>query len=133
MPPLTKYSLRGVCADPSTVFILVPSSETQEESIDGTSSNFTNSSVEQWWCLQWGPPKSSNSGWDDTRTASYEVKKVTKEEVLETSKTTGDGSLFAVYASENALNPKSGIDVSLPGPLQVCISGVLRLVVIYVC
>lgn len=119
MPALETYSLRGVCADPTTTFVLIPFTEPREASVDGAPSSSVSSPAEQWWCLRWGPPK-SNMGWSETPIASYEVKKVTEEEVFEAVRTTGDGSLFAVYASENALNPKHGIDMSLPGPLQVC-------------
>lgn len=116
MPTLATYSLRGVCADPTTTFVLVPFPESREESADVVPTSLP---AEQWWCLRWGPPK-SNIGWGETPTASYEVKKVTEEEVFEAMRTTGDGSLFAVYASENALNPKGGINSTLPGPLKVC-------------
>lgn len=118
MPTLTKYSLRGVCADPTTTFVLIPFTEPGEVSVDSAPSSSTGSPAEQWWCLRWGPPK-SNIGWSETPIANYEVKKVNEEEVFEAIRTTGDGSLFVVYASESALNPEDGIDRSLPGSLQV--------------
>lgn len=125
MPSLTEYSLRGVCADPATAYVLIPAAEPRESFADDTSSDTASWLVEQWWCLRWGPPQAPKSGWDDTPTASYEVKKVTEEEVFEVIKTTGDGSLLVVYASKNALAPRDGIDASLPAPLQVCGLGTL--------
>lgn len=119
MPTLEIYSLRGVCTDPTTTFVLIPNPGPRESSFGGAPVSSADLPAEQWWCLRWGPPK-SNTGWGETPIASYEVKKVTEEEVFEAMRTTGDGSLFVVYASENALNPKDGIDSSLPGPLQVC-------------
>lgn len=119
MPTLEKYSLRGVCVDPATTFVLIPFLKPGGVSVDGAPSSSAGSPTEQWWCLRWGPPK-SNIGWSETPIANYGVNKVTEEEVFEAIKTTGNGSLFVVYANENALNPEGGIDTSLPGPLQVC-------------
>lgn len=120
MPTLEKYSLRGVCADPATTFVLIPFPRPGEASVDGAPSSPTGLPTEQWWCLHWGSSK-SNIGWSETPIANYEVNKVTEEEVFEAIRTTGNGSLFVVYANENALNPGGGIDTSLPGPLQVCL------------
>lgn len=48
---------------------------------------------------------------------------MTEEEVMESMKTAGDGEILAIYASENAMDPRGGINTSLPGPLQVCAFG----------
>ncbi|RPB07605.1 hypothetical protein P167DRAFT_609376 [Morchella conica CCBAS932] len=115
LPALTKYSLRGFSTEPTVVYVLIPD-DTIGVSIDGASSSSANTSGEQWWCIHWGT--TSNSGWDDTPTASYEVKKVALEEVQSAMKNTGDGSLLLVYANDNALIPPDGVHMFLPTALQ---------------
>jgi hypothetical protein len=99
-----------------TIYVLVPS-VLETDPASGSPGLLE----EQWWCMSWGPPKPSTGGWDDTSTLSYEVKKVTEGQVLHAARTTGDGNVLLVYASDEAVHPSEGIDAPLPIPLQVCL------------
>ncbi|KAI5854612.1 hypothetical protein BZA05DRAFT_392055 [Tricharina praecox] len=120
LPPYTKYSLRGVCTDPSTTYILLRDSDPQLE---------TSRAREEWWRCEFAVASSSsnatnnwdnstgkyNSVWDEsTPPGTYRTTKVTEEEVLNTAKTMGDCVLL-VYANEEAF--ESG-NLPLPEPLQ---------------
>ncbi|KAL7273778.1 hypothetical protein RUND412_003355 [Rhizina undulata] len=106
-PPLTKYSLRGFCPDSKTTYLL-------RNSADG--------SGEQWWSISWGTQnQAATASYETTATASYELRMISVEDVLEATKNNGDGDLLLIYANENALNPKDGVDMSLPEPLQMFI------------
>ncbi|KAG0126518.1 hypothetical protein HOY82DRAFT_581005 [Tuber indicum] len=114
LPPLTRYTLRGVSPESSTTFTLLPSSDLGEGQNSGSS---TGPSGEQWWCINWAPG-APTTGWDTTPTLNYKVEKVTEEKVMHAIKTTGEGAILLVYANDEALNFGEGIDTSLPGPLQ---------------
>ncbi|PWW78139.1 hypothetical protein C7212DRAFT_183374 [Tuber magnatum] len=115
LPPLTRYTLRGVSPESSTIFTLLQSSDSEEgQTSTGPS---TSSPGEQWWCINWAP-RAPATGWETTPTLNYDVKKVTEEKVMHAIKTTGEGTILLVYANDEALNLGEGTDSSLPGPLQ---------------
>lgn len=116
LPPLTRYTLRGISPESSTTFVLLRSSDLEEGHLSAGSS--TGSSGEQWWCINW-TPRAPTTGWETTPTLNYEVKKVTEEKVMHAIKTTGEGTVLLVYANDEALGLGEGIDTSLPSPLQV--------------
>ncbi|CUS10949.1 unnamed protein product [Tuber aestivum] len=115
LPPMTRYTLRGVSPESSTTFTLLQSCDSEEGQASAGSS--TGSPGEQWWCINW-TPRAPATGWETTPTLNYEVKKVTEEKVMHAIKTTGEGTVLLVYANDEALNLGEEIDTSLPGPLQ---------------
>lgn len=115
LPPLTRYTLRGISPESSTTFVL-RSPDSEEGQVSAGSP--AGSTGEQWWCINW-TPRAPATGWETTPTLNYEVKKVTEEKVMHAIKTTGEGTVLLVYANDEALNLGEGIDTSLPAPLQV--------------
>jgi hypothetical protein len=116
LPPLTKYSLRGVCTDPSTTYLLLRDIDSLPESAVVH---------EQWWrcevaagaCGWDNSIRNETTMWGDGTPPSGTSKaiKVTEEEVLNAAKTIGDCVLL-VYANEEAF--KCG-NSPLPRPLKV--------------
>jgi hypothetical protein len=98
-PPLTKYSLRGLCADPLVFYLLVRGeNDTKAEAIKN----------EQWWRIEWF------NGNPELDSRPFDVSMATLDHVLATAKSQGDNILL-IYARENA----SSVDDPLPGPLKV--------------
>lgn len=106
MPPLTKYTLRGVCPYPSLTYVLLPVEEPENLLVTMFG--------EQWWKLEWHVTKELNS-WGETNFGSYMVDKVEEEEVLAAARTLGENVLL-VYANDAAFNVG---EQGLPEPLKV--------------
>lgn len=107
---LCKLTLRGICPDPSTVYVqkrpsLAPSIEVQPEDIKEQKS--------QWWSMKFDMQAKR---WDQDQTGKSEVKKVEEEQVLRAAKSEGKGSLILVYATDDA---DMIYDLPLPEPLLV--------------
>lgn len=104
-PPLTKYFLCGVCMEPTTTFLLGPG----EQGPDGNPQK-------QWWCFAYTQDYGSNPDSNDRLYATYNITKLTEEDVLSGAGSKSD-SVLLVYANENALRLRDGSE-KLSDPLK---------------
>jgi len=110
---LRKLTLRGICPDPSTIYLqkrpsLAPLIEAE--------SHNNETQKPQWWSMKFDMQAKR---WDENQTGKSEVKRVEEEQVLRAAKHEGKGSLILVYATDDV---DKIYDLPLPDALLVSFS-----------
>jgi hypothetical protein len=119
-PPLTRYSLRGVCINSEITYVAVRNPPTAAGSPSSSPSASASPTAtpppptDKWWRFCWTQPYADSVGWSESALPIPEVRPANLDEVLHAARHEGE-SVLVVYAREAALSHPY---VPLPEPLE---------------